>query len=251
MFASIAVGTNPAGEAMSGDLYLGAYWGPRQEPLDQCADRLLACLGELSAADEVFSSWYETGRSRRDALARAVDPRSRDAILRQLEKGRNCRDLDRSIIEDLGFGVYLWNGRRAAQAVSLSITCGLYCPNPNLSNAVVLGFPEELGELARKERAVEVFRAVVAAWEPDTGGVISRASRESRSFQPGSVFVDWMVFLKGAAISESQLPPSASVVRVNDLGWIVVTQDEPVEAGNAKHLQNVRAVERALGIGPH
>lgn len=230
------------------DLYIGAYWGPRQESAGQCAERLTTCLKDLAAASDVFASWYEKGESRRDALARPVDPSEFSDLIDLLEAGRNRRDDDKSVIEELGFHVGVWNGASEEHSVSLAVTCGLFAQKPNLGNALVLDFPEVLGDLGQKDRALQALVAVVKAWEPEWAGIISRAGRQTRPFTPGSPFVDWMIYLKDAAIDPSRLPSSASVVKVNDQGTIIITQDVPVDADDQSHVQNVQAVEAAIAI---
>jgi len=225
------------------DLYIGAYWGPRQESADQCAERLKASFSELAATSDVFASWYEKGRSRRDALKHPVQP---DDLLTLVESGCSKRDSDKSVIEDLGFRVGVWNGESEERSASLSVRCGAHSQNPNLGNSVVLSLPEVLGDLAEKERALKALMAVVRAWEPDWAGIISHESADARPFTPGSPFVDWMIYLNLSDIDSSRLPSSASVVSVNGKGTIVITQDAPVDPSNQSHVQNVQAVVSAI-----
>lgn len=231
---------------MSGDIYLGAYWGPRQESADQCAVRLTKCLKEVASVSHIFASWYETGWSRKEALEKRINPVARDQLSELLRAGRNRRDSDKSIIEDLGFTLSLWNGKEDAQEVSFRCHCGCYSNVQGLGNSVVLDFPEVLGDLAEKERALKALMAVVRAWEPDWAGIISHESVDARPFTPGSPFVDWMIYLNQTNIDASELPSSASVVSVDGKGTIVITQDAPVDPSDQSHVQNVQAVESAI-----
>src|SRR5687768_756609 len=96
--------------------YLGAYWGNRKETAAECAERAVALLQWLSRCDEAFGRWFQGGRSRKEALQREVRPDP--AVLRPLlERGRNRRDDDRSVIEELGFRMGLWNGAADSDAV--------------------------------------------------------------------------------------------------------------------------------------
>lgn len=230
-----------------GDLYIGAYWGPRREPVEQCTERLANCLKDLAAASDVFAAWYEKGRSKHSAKKHAIEP-THDALLGILNAGRNKRDIDETMIDELGFRVGLWNGESEGRAASLSVTCGLYAQSEHLRNAVVLSFPESLGKLAEKEPALTALLAVVRAWEPEWAGIISMASMDTRPFTPASLFVDWMIYLRQFDINLNQLPPSASVVKVDTQGTIVITQDSPVDAGDQSHLQNVMSVEAAISV---
>lgn len=222
------------------DLYAGAYWGPRRESIDRCADRFIDCLAGIAKFGDVFAKWYEKGKSSRDARARIIDVQSRESVVRLLEKGRNRRDIDGSVIADLGFHLGVWNGAGRQRAASFSVTCGLYNQNPNLSNAVVLNLPEDLGELADKERCVELLAALVRAWEPEWAGVISTASRNSRPFR--SPFVDWIVYVN-RRVDRSKLPSAASVKVVDGLGTIILVQEHPIDPSNPMDIANVRMTE--------
>ena len=47
------------------DLYLGAYWGPRQESARACASRLARCPAGFGATSPLLAAWYQ---ERRDIL---------------------------------------------------------------------------------------------------------------------------------------------------------------------------------------
>ncbi|QDV91613.1 hypothetical protein RAS2_27170 [Phycisphaerae bacterium RAS2] len=155
-------------------LELGAFWRPRRESIEQCADRMQAFMEELVQCDEVFASWYQKGWSRKDALRRKVDVHDRGALLTLLNKGRNRRDYGGEVIEDLGFSVGLWNGGPEERTAGLMIRCGLYSKVFGLgANSVVLGFPEELGALADASKTSRVLAITARCWEPDWAGVFS------------------------------------------------------------------------------
>lgn len=230
------------------DLYVGAYWGQRKESADECAERLASCMRRLAETDEALSAWYRKSRSKQDARQQPIEPGNRESIVDLLQAGTNKRDTDRSIIEDLGFGVGLWNGLDGDQSASMSVTCGLYARNLHLRNSVALDFPKHSRKLASKDHALAALAAVIESWEPEWAGVISKSSRTLRPFSPGSPFVDWMFYRSGLHLEASQLPAPASVVRIGDLGCVVITQDSPVDAQSNDDLQNVHAVEATLSI---
>lgn len=245
---------------MSDDLYLGAYWGPRQESAYECAERLAACLTELHAIGGPLASWYAkdggdtSGTFQKKRLERPVHTWNTDEVAHLLLRGRNRRDTDGAVIETLGFSAHLWNWKGPDRSYSpglsatLSTTCGMYSRNPHLRNVVVLDFPKQLSATRDRESSSRAILAVVKAWQPEWAGLISRRSREARSFTPGAPFVDWMTYLNHFKIDASKLPSSASVMRVDEQGVLIVTQDAPVDASDHIHAQNVRAVEAAIGI---
>jgi hypothetical protein len=230
------------------DFYLGAYWGPRQESIGQCADRLQACLERLRDCDEVFSQWYEKGKSRKDALKKPMDFQAKASLVRILDAGRHRRDLDRSVMDDLGFHVGLWNGGSDSRSASISVSCGSYCDNPNLRNAVVINLPEDFGGLADKDRCVQVLKCVAETWEPDWAGVISETSRNARPFNPAMPFVDWIFYINRIGIDRAKLPAAATACEVEGKGTVVIVQDRPIDPASQPDLANANAVGTMFGV---
>jgi hypothetical protein len=228
---------------------VGAYWEPRKETIHACAERLGRFLRALSACDSAFGRWYKLGKSRRDAKRSEIDFKSNHCLLDLLEKGRHRKDVGKEVMEDLGFLVCLWNGGEPPHEVGLKITCGLYSTVPGLGgNGVGIDLPEEFGDLRQSQRMANVLVAVATSWDPDWAGVISRKSRETRSFVPGKPFVDWMLYVSSRLVPNPTVPEPSSITPVDTLGSVIVVQQEPVKADSPADLQRVKAVEAALGI---
>jgi hypothetical protein len=233
---------------MSQDVYVGAYWGPRQESIDGCADRLGRFFQDIARCDSVFKHWYDQGRSRKDALKRPIDVHSRDVVFQLLEKGRHRRALDRSLVEDMGFMIGLWNGQPDEKSLSLNVSCGMFADSSNLSNAVVLDLPEDLEKLADTNRLATLLEIMARVWDPEWAGVISRASREARGWKGGSPFVDWMLYLNRTGMDQTKLPPGASAKVIDNRGTILVVQEQPIDSSNPKDMANVNAVAAIAGL---
>lgn len=231
---------------MNHRFFLGAYWPARQESIDQCADRLLSFFSELAECDEVFSSWRETGWSRKQAVEKTAEVSNREYLLKRLDRGRNRRDIGHEIIEELGFSVHFWNGREKGKAVGLHVNCGLHwispAPNASLGNCVTLDLPEDLGELRQTERTVRVLAAAARAWEPDWAGVMSKESMTVRSFDAKVPFVDWMVYIPRKIGGVS--PPSR-VIGLEDIGSIIIVHPVPPENG-IEEILRIREIEELL-----
>ena len=230
------------------DYFLGAYWKARKESIDECAERLLLFFAALSTCEEILSTWYEKGRSQKQAMQKRVDIRSRDYMLNLLERGRHRRDIPRTVIEDLGFRIGVWNGAdKIEKEAGLSITCGSYNPNPNLGNAVVLNLPRELGDLCQSKRMAAVLASAATAWEPAWAGIMNHNTVGARKFKGGGPFVDWMLYLSKNQVPQvPSLPQPANVQQVGKLGSIIVVQKEPPDPTNLEHLRNIEQVEAAL-----
>jgi hypothetical protein len=228
------------------DLYLGAYWPARKETIDACADRLLGFLTGLAALDPAFASWYAVGKSLRQSLQRPVEFRNKSALISLLERGRSRTDVGRQVMEELGFAFYLWNRREPGCELSLNGQCGVY--STYQGNCTLLDLPEQLEIFRHPERMAGVLALAARAWEPDWAAVISRRSRDARNYVVGKPFVDWLIYLSNERAPNLKAAQAHTVERVDDIGWLIVVQREPVDPGNPEHMQRVTAIERALGF---
>ena len=152
---------------------LGAYWKRRKESPGDCARRLTSFLSAISASDQVFSNWYRQGRLRSGLSPLKVDVRDIMGMISLIESGTHKRDLDGSVIPELGFTFGITNRQEANKWASLTISCGSYAASGNVGNAVVMDLPEDLGELHSAERMATVVAAAARAWEPEWAGVFS------------------------------------------------------------------------------
>jgi hypothetical protein len=212
--------------------YVGAYWGPRREPLAACADRATRFLAGLCSCSPVLATWFEKGDSREDALRRRVLP-ERDIVMGLLGSGRNQRDIDRSVIEDLGYSLDVWNGQEPA--VGLRIACGKYPPTPNIKNAVVINLPyseEGLGDLASPEMAKRLVGLAVECWGPDWATWSSHQWREEQGRPARQPVLGWVTYLRGMD-GPRALPPGVSLEPFGD-GALVTSGDDIADVTGAK-----------------
>lgn len=169
-----------------------------------------------------------------------------EGLLQLLDRGRHRRDVPKRVIEELGFQIVLWNGKKAEKKAELRVCCGLYWQSPSpkasLSNTVILKFPEELGALAEAQRMVQVLAAVARAWEPEWAGIISEAAMKTRDFDVVP-FVDWMVYLPRKIGS---LPAPSVVEELQGGGAIIVVQPTPPAEASADATAVIRRVEAAI-----
>lgn len=231
---------------MSSRLALGAYWKPRRESIEQCADRLFVFMHALTLCDFAFSQWFKLGHSRRDALKGKVNVQSREELFALLDKGRHRRDIGKAVMEELGFSVSLWNGGEEGKDAGLSVKCGLYwvspSPNASLSNCVTLDFPEDFGGLTNPANASRVLSVAASCWEPDWAGISSSESRSARDWwkQP---FVDWMVYVPRKIAS---VPPPSTVTHLENGGSLIVVQPNPPVLANPEDQARIRIIEQIV-----
>ena len=168
-------------------------------------------------------------------------------VLQRLDNGRHKRDLDRSVTDELGFQIGLWNGRTSKFSASISISCGICTEHPYLINSVVLDLPEKLSGLSDKDLCENVLKVMADTWDPDWAGVISRKSRDARTLKPALFFVDWMFYINRIGIDLSKLPLGAKASKLKE-GTLIIVQERPIDPSSHHELANLQAIEKLLGV---
>lgn len=146
-------------------LFVGAYWGPRAESREACADRLSKFLRELAERDSIFSQWFKKAMSRKKASV--AIPTEPIALAPHL-KG-NHRDIGGELISELGFSFSAWTGREANVSVSLDVACGAY--SHLVGNSVLVSFDPAASPSL--DLLQEIMKTAVAAFDPEEAVVNS------------------------------------------------------------------------------
>ncbi|MGO4569994.1 Imm52 family immunity protein [Rhizobium sp. 2YAF20] len=197
--------------------FAAAYWPARKETVDECTERTSRFLGGLATISDAFSGWRQKAGSRKGALAqKVIAPDATGDIRALLENGRNRRDIDRSIIEELGFGIGLWNSRSETEAMSLSIHCGLYTAVGGLSNSVDLRLPYSF-DTTSGETVLALMRSFAESWEPERV-ILTTSNRNREEFEKArGKGKNWEPFLDVALYLEE---PLAHSFRTEELGSV-------------------------------
>jgi hypothetical protein len=219
----------------------GAYWGMRPEDIGSCTDRLVGFLSALGNAHPLFAEWFKPGKARVSAIGQPVE-QTPDAIRALLLAGRNRRDDDNSVIEELGFSARLWNAKHYGAV--LGIGCGI-C-SKWVSNAVSIEFPEAEGgalDLYRPEVVRSVMAALAEYWEPDWATLVSPAMRRLQQAPPQGPVIGWMTYLsRSRNVDVSQLPDGVVAEGLRDGTLITVAPDV-----TGVHENVLLAVRQSLG----
>lgn len=193
--------------------YVGAYWGARPEPLDECARRTTAFLSRLRGLDVALERWFDKGLSRHSAERHelVLELASVSAIL---AAGRNRTDFGDCVVPELGYTLDVWNG--SDDSVSVSISCGMYPSAPNIPNAVVVHPSAAVAaRLAGSPAARAIIESLVAVWSPAWATWSSARWRADQGWTTGPV-AGWMTYV--ASVSAERRVPDGVV-------------DEPIGTG--------------------
>jgi immunity protein 52 of polymorphic toxin system len=223
--------------------YAGAYWGPRKESPEECARRAQIFLTAVAEVDPSFSRWFQTGRSRKEALKRPIEPTH--AVLEKLvHRGRDRQ------FEELGYSVWAWNGVCVDYEDSgFHFTCGAW--SEAVSNACVFNLPTR-GPNAERVLTVPVLtglvRSMVLAWEPNS--VIATSSVHMDRVTPNNgkaeSFVGWLMYFPRSRGTVPPLPAPTRIEPMEDKGTLVILTPERFTADNPEHVEHAQSVHRLL-----
>jgi hypothetical protein len=239
--------------------YLGAYWGPRAQSVDECAKMLAELIPKLAEIDPLLSGWRSGANSKRKAMEQPLVTADHMDLVQRLMAGRNRTDTDGAVIEELGYLVGWWSGSEDNKfATSISVHLG--ATTPWVPNSVVIKLPDSsaASSLYTHSHAEALVATAITIFAPDravwTSSKLTRLQAEpDRPTDDGGCIggqlighpAGWATFL---ADSETihfdlrQLPGSARVERLGT-GTLVMLGDDPAEPP----VPDVLQVRRAMG----
>lgn len=235
---------------LSGPFLLRAYWGARVETVDACAERLAGCLGDLADISEVFDGWFRKGGSKSAASRQSVG-QTVGEMRQLLLAGKQRRDVDGGVMDELGFSVSLWN--RRSPAVAWSLTCGASpAAGVGVLNHFVIDWPERAAGDASlvkdAQTARNVMLSVVRSWEPDWATWTSDALRDAQQAEPRQPVLGLLTYLSESRLVPSLEMPETTVERVGS-GHLITL--EPAERDVSSRLSGLReALSRTGALRP-
>jgi hypothetical protein len=223
--------------------HAGAYWGPRKESAEECAQRTVAFLHMLASADPFLAQWYKPVRSRQKGLKPPLVPVDLPTLTEAFRRGVN-REGRGPAIESLGFNIGLSNGASNRAYAFLRIFCGAY--SEAVSNFCLLS-PIEPGPDADRVLSAPVLtsvvRSMVLAWEPDWAVATSSKLSEVLSDKDRTgAFVGWVTYLSRQRGVVPPLPAPVRIEKVEDKGTLVTLTPDRLTADNPEHLELGRRV---------
>ncbi|MGH7981053.1 MAG: Imm52 family immunity protein [Limisphaerales bacterium] len=229
-----------------------ARWDARKESAADCAGRMFRFLRRLAACDEVFAQgWLKCGNSLEEALQNKVRV-SQEILQNVFERGRNRRDKDKSVIEELGFySGRFWNGLDR-EAAHVSVHCGAYVDPAKMPGINEVGIqPPYVGaaadRLLQAEKLREIVTLLAEEWNPDW----VRAS----TFQVDEILypvrpyrgqrVGWLTYISARYGPLPPLPPNCRSLPINDTGNLIVIDGiirvSEKNSGDVKKLKELSA----------
>ncbi|WNG38220.1 hypothetical protein F0U61_34540 [Archangium violaceum] len=221
--------------------YAGVYWGRRQESAEECAWRAETFFRLLAQCHPSYAHWYEKTNSKRLGLQLQFEP-TRDTFVRFFGKKKYQSGTD-------GFYFGAWTGHEEEdQGGAVTLFCGAHAEGS--SNHVLLYFPvEEPGSERMLTTPVlaGVMRAMVRAWEPDWGIIVSDEFRDSLS-EHGSAgtFMGWVTYFSSQRGEVPTLPEPVRVESVEEEGTLVILTPERLSGRNPEHLAFGRRVQQLI-----
>lgn len=230
--------------------FIGAYWGNRKESLSSCAARLEGFLAEISGISADFKPWFKKSHSKKETLNRSV-AFSAQTLATELAKGSNKRDVDGSLIEDLGFRLDLWNGSDDSRSVGLNVLCGAAVDGIN--NACVLKYWQLGLEAAfpQTSKAVDIVTAMVRHWDPDWVTVTSYDVLQILEKDLGVVrrlLPGWIMYCADRVISGVKWPAVYSRARCLDRGELITLTERPISPEQHEGMARIASFAQFLQL---
>jgi len=230
-----------------------ACWGARKEPARVCAHRAYRFLSELAECSGAFAGgWLKCGTTFDGALSKPVDM-SEEGLEALMLMGRNRRDSDGSIIEELGFRLgRLWNGLEDGSA-HVTVYCGLYAnelPRPNRLFVELPSSGSNAPRVLQTEKLHEIVALIVRNWDPDWARVSTFRMDEAiygQGHYQGQK-AGWLTYVSDGYGPLPVLPPDCKAERMGSYGsLIVITSVDLLTASKPEHVTAVGRLSQALG----
>lgn len=178
------------------NLFLGAYWGPREESREACAQRLSAFMGDLAALHPRFTGWGEaSGSPKKPRLQFEITP---EGIAKVLDTNNN--DVDGQPIVDLGFSLGCYTETEPEEGVvRIDATLGVF--TPLIPNSILLKMRKPV--IADVDLWEKIAATTIWIFNPDDVVITSDAYVEKRGGGRPREVGGWFTYKKGGEIIQN------------------------------------------------
>jgi hypothetical protein len=225
---------------------VGFYWGPRRQELDECTAKTVHFLASIAMLSPFLQTWYRIPDERYNRKS-VIEP-DITLIKECLAAGMIYPDIGDKPFENGGFNLPLWNKSEGGSCVKLRIHSGIW--GSRLSNLCLIQIQPSspaAKELIESVRLMSLCRTIVEVWEPDNGTVSCNAI--STEVAPEGAFADagWILYRKRGSWSGAQLPGTATIVPVGQLGDIIIATGKMTIPPSQEQLSAIREVSEIVG----
>jgi len=157
---------------------VGAYWGPRAEPLPTVTEKTVATLKKIAYIDEQFANWYQLANSKKKALENKISC-TNDNITSLYKKELTKTDVIENGFTQMSFSLSVWSGHENSEAGKISFWVGRDLKS--IGNRCLINIPPE-GEAQRRllkiDKAKQLITVLVEEWNPDYAVLTSGTLRD-------------------------------------------------------------------------
>lgn len=236
--------------------FFGAYWGPRAESVDQCAERIARLIPALGAIDDLLTGWHDEAEIIPNSVVQPIVTTAHQDLVERLKIGI-ARDDIGEVMDTLGYSVY-WQNKSNSGRITLHISLGV--TSKLVSNLVIFQFPDPIvapsiystrSASALVSTIIDIFQPDRAVWLDDDSHA---AQKEPDRISPIGGFAigklighpaGWATYLadsEATGFDRNLLPATASTRRVSG-GTLVFLGDDPAKPA----ISDVLALRLAMG----
>jgi hypothetical protein len=220
-------------------IFLLVQWGPRNEGVEACANRLDSFILELAYIDPAFNVWRRVAA---DNAGGSETLLGRRQLAKWLSEGIPRSGDGERPLPGSGFPIALTADRLA---LPLRVNCGGY--SAGVRNSCTIEFARDSDAAQRVVRAAvlgEIAKAAVRVWGPDHGVVTSHEC--SRRLSPACPLSEagWLTYLSR---SYDPIEPAPGRVETLENGRLVYATAERFSSLDPDHMEFVRELSGLMG----
>ena len=211
-------------------------------------------LEALERLDPSLRDFWTWSRGRKKVRVPALTNRERVEEL--IGRNVNRNDVDRKIIEDLGFSTWFINTLEGCEGApkgreSLVLRFGCGCYSEWSSNSCSLGlpvYPPTSERVLRWDVLAELMRIMLGTMDGESGIITSHEHWSLVNDHPITTDqpVGWLMYFSRRQGTVPPLPAPVRIEPVGDKGTLVILTPERLTASNAEHVELGRQIRRLL-----
>ena len=147
---------------------IGVYWSPRADDISVCTRRSVEHFRLICELGEGLEGWFSKAYRKPKPLSE-IEVSSKIEIESLLASGVNRRDIDRSVIVELGWSLSAWNGDLKGVSASTNLLCG--STSDRVENCAIVEISRDDGDGLDPLTATDLLNSLAELWCADSGVV--------------------------------------------------------------------------------